>query len=80
MPIMPDLPEFDKTNIAMYVLEGRLKDCGYLRIAVEIPGASSHSAPLGPSTGFLARLSFFDTETLTPAASDATVGDSPCQR
>jgi hypothetical protein len=58
MPIMPDLPESDKTNIAVYVLEGRLKACGYLRIGVEIPGASAHSALLGTSTDFLARLCF----------------------
>jgi hypothetical protein len=37
MPIMPDLPESAKTNIAVYVLEGRLKACEYLRIAVKIP-------------------------------------------
>jgi hypothetical protein len=80
MPIMPELPESAKTNIATYVLEGRLKPCGYLRIDVEIPAHRLIPRHLAHPQLFSPFSVLFNTKTLTPAASDGTVGDSPCQR
>jgi hypothetical protein len=58
MPIMPDLAEFDKTNIAVYVLEGRLKAYEYPRIAVEIPAHRLIARHLGRPQVF-SRISVF---------------------